>query len=139
MTQDVATKAGYIKIIDYHRTKNALVNNMAIIDHATAEIKASKKVFDYRSILLANFAFTIRIILYHIILVSLAHHAGIGVILLLLVELGYIVLITRNFLKLKYLISIHLFVSKFTQSLFLLIFHMISFIIYLKYGLNSIV
>jgi hypothetical protein len=55
----------------------------------------------------------------------------------MLVEVAYISLIVKNFLVLKYLISSHLFISKLTQAVFLLIFHCLTLQIYLKNGQNS--
>jgi hypothetical protein len=52
----------------------------------------------------------------------------------MLIELAYMGLITKNFVTLKYLISIHLFASKLTQSIFLFLFHIISMIILTKNG-----
>ena len=139
LTEETATNIGYIKIVDYRRTKDSLYHNMAVIDHATAEIKASEKVFNFRTVLVANFAFLARIIFYHLIIVSLSLLPGVSVALLMLVELGYISLIANNFFKLKYLVSLHLFLGKITQSFFLLIFHTVSLIIYFKYGPKSVV
>ena len=139
MTKEKAIEAGYVKIIDFERTKDFLVNNMAIINHATGELKDSENVFNFKSVLVANFAFLARIILYHIFLVSLALQPGMVIFLLLTVELAYMLLITNNFFKLKYLVSLHLFIGKVTQSFFLLIFHLISLIIYFKHGPNSVV
>jgi hypothetical protein len=113
MTPEDAEKLGYIKLIDYQRTMHILAYNMAIIDHATTEIKASKQIFEYKTILIGNFAFLLRAMVYHIILVSLELEPGITIFMLLVVELTYITLIIWNFFKLKYLISIHLFFSKF--------------------------
>ena len=39
MTQETAINLGYIKIVDFNRTMNSLNHNMAVMDHATAEIK----------------------------------------------------------------------------------------------------
>ena len=139
MTSEDAEKLNYIKIIDYHRTKDSLSQNMAIIDHATAEIKAVKEVFDYRTVLITNFAFLFRAIMYHVVLVSLVLEPGICIFMLLMIELLYMVLIAINFLKLKHLISIHLFLSKISQSMFLTLFHCISLIIFFKNGPNSVI
>ena len=114
MTKETATSIGYIKIIDYKRTMDYLIHNMAIIDHATAEIKATEKVFNFRAVLVANFAFMARIIFYYIIIVSLTLLPGVTVVLLMIVEISYILLIASNFFKLKYLVSLHLFIGKVT-------------------------
>jgi hypothetical protein len=139
MSEETATSVGYVKILDYKRTKDSLMHNMAVIDHATAEIKASEKVFNFKTVLVANFAFMARIIFYHLIIVSMSLLAGVAVVLLMVVELTYILLISSNFFKLKYLISIHLFLGKVTQSFFLLVFHSVSLVIYFKHGPNSVV
>jgi hypothetical protein len=52
----------------------------------------------------------------------------------MIIELSYMTLIVKNFVTLKYLISIHLFASKLTQSIFLFLFHVISVIIHSKNG-----
>ena len=139
LTEETAKNLGYVKIIDFKRTKDSFNNNMAIIDHATAEIKASEKVFNFRTVLVANFAFLVRIILYHLIIVSLSLIPGVTVIFLMLIEIAYIALISSNFFKLKYLVSLHLFLGKVTQAFFLLVFHTVSLIIYIKHGPNSVV
>jgi hypothetical protein len=87
---------------------------MAIIDHATAEIKAFKEIFNYRSVLIANFAFLIRVMMYHIILVAFVHLPWFTITMLLFVETSYMFLIARNFVKIKYLVSLHLFWSRIT-------------------------
>jgi hypothetical protein len=112
MTQEEAKNEGYIKIIDYHRTYDFLQYNIAIIDHAAAEIKPSKDMFINKTVLISNFAFIMRAMLYYTILVTLLLEPGITIFMLLLVELTYMILIVWNFFKLKYLVSIHLFLSK---------------------------
>ena len=139
MTEETAISVGYVKIVDFNRTKKALDHNMAIIDHATTEIKASEEVFNFRTVLVANFFFTARIILYHIIIVSLTLLPGVAVGLLIVVELSYLVLILINFFRLKYLVSLHLFLGKIIQSIFLLIFHAMSMVIYFTNGPKSVV
>ena len=139
MAKETAIKMGYIKIIDYSRTKNYLEYNMAIIDHATAEIKTSAKMFDFKSVLVANFAFLLRVCLYHLIIVALSTHPGITVIMLMMVEILYTILISMNFFKLRYFVSLHLFFGKLTQSAFLMIFHAVSMIIFFKNGPKSII
>jgi hypothetical protein len=131
MNEEKATKLGYIRVIDYQRTKKYLIYNQAIMDHATAEIKPEKKVFNFKTILLANFAFTMRIILYHIFMVALANSPLILIVMLMVIELSYMILIIKNFIILKYLISVHLFASKVTQSAFLFFFHVVSLLIHM--------
>lgn len=55
------------------------------------------------------------------------------------IEISYLVLIIVNFSFVKYLISIHLFLSKVIQSIFLVLFHIITLIIFLNSGPGSII
>jgi hypothetical protein len=43
MSEETATSVGYVKILDYKRTKDSLMHNMAVIDHATQKLKPLKK------------------------------------------------------------------------------------------------
>ena len=111
--------------------------NLAVIEHATGEIKPNEKVFDFKTVMLSNFAFIIRVVIYHIFIVALANQPGILIVSLILLESAYIILIIKNFLILKYLVSIHLFIAKVVQSFFMLIFHFISLIMFLSNGPTS--
>ena len=62
--------------------------------------------------MLSNFAFIIRVIIYHIFIVALANQPGILIFALIVLESAYISLIIKNFLILKYLVSLHLFIAK---------------------------
>lgn len=137
MDKKKATKLGYIRIVDFESSRRYLDNNEAIMDHATAEIKPHKLVFSFKSVLLANFAFTLRIILYHVFIVALANNPLILIIVLLSIEFGYMFLIVKNFIILKYLVSVHLFISKVTQAMFLFFFHMVSLLIFFQNGPES--
>ena len=75
MTKDQATKLGYVRVIDYQRSKNVLLSNLAVEDHATAELKKDNpQIYSSKAILLANFSFLLRIIGYHLILVALPNN-----------------------------------------------------------------
>ena len=101
--------------MDFDRTKRELESNEPIQNHATSELKKDDpSVYSKKSIILANFGFLIRIVGYHIILVSFAKNAIFGSVSLMAVELGYLGLIIRNFLQLRYLVSLHMFISKVT-------------------------
>jgi hypothetical protein len=110
---------------------------MAVFAHATSELKPTKKVFSYKSVLLANFAFVLRVILYHVTMVAFCNNGLLQVLSLIAVETSYITLIVKNFILLRYLVSIHMFFSKLSQSLFLLFFHVITLLVILKNGPNS--
>ena len=133
-----AEKLGYVRVIDHFRSRNILSLNLAVINHATAELKPSEKSFDFKTVLMANFAFLIRIVLYHIFIVGLCNQPGILIIMLTALEGSYIALIIKNFVVLKYLISVHLFIAKVVQSAFLLFFHLISMIMFFNNGPTSI-
>lgn len=122
MTKQQVIELGYFKMVDYNRTTECLAYNMAYVDHATAEIKTSAIMFNFKSILVANFAFLLRVCLYHMIIVALSTNPGITVILLIIVELLYIILISINFFKLKYFVSVHLFIGTFLNFFKNLIF-----------------
>jgi hypothetical protein len=137
MTKDQATKNGYVRVADFKTCISHIESNMAVFAHATSELKPTKKVFSYKSVLLANFAFVLRVILYHITLVAFCNSGLMQVGSLILIESCYIFLIVKNFILLRYLVSIHMFFSKMSQSLFLLFFHVITFMVILKNGPNS--
>ena len=129
MDKETATKLGYVRVIDYRRSSNIILSNLAVEDHATAELKKDNPdIYCSKAILLANFSFLLRIIGYHLILVALPNNPFMQSILLLGLEVTYMGLIVKNFVKLKYLISMHMFISKVTQSFFLILFHIISLI-----------
>lgn len=129
---DQAEKLGYVKVIDQYQSVSFLSLNLAVIEHATGEIKPTSKVFDFKTVIMSNFAFILRVIIYHIFIVALANQPGILICSLILLESAYIVIIVKNFMILKYLVSIHLFIAKVVQSLFMLIFHFISFAMFLS-------
>lgn len=134
-----AQKLGYIRVVDSFKTMSFLSMNLAVIEHATGEIKPNEKVFDFKTVMMSNFAFILRVIIYHIFIVALANQPGILIFSLILLESVYIVLIVKNFLILKYLVSVHLFVAKVVQSFFMLIFHLISLIMFITNGPTSAV
>lgn len=139
MTPQDAEKLGFVRVIDHYRSKNILSLNLAVINHATAELKPSQKVFDFKTVLIANFAFVVRVIMYHIFIVALSNQPGILIFFLIALEGAYIALIIKNFIILKYLISVHLFVAKVVQSAFLLFFHLISMIMFFQNGPTSLI
>lgn len=53
-----------------------------------------------------------RVIIYHIFIVALANQPGFLIMSLIVLESVYILLIIKNFLILKYLVSLHLFIAK---------------------------
>jgi len=136
---DQAQKLGYIRVVDSFRTMSFLSMNLAVIEHATGEIKPNEKVFDFKTVMMSNFAFILRVILYHIFIVALANQPGMLIVSLILLESFYIYMIVKNFLILRYLVSVHLFVAKVVQSFFMLIFHLISLIMFLSNGPTSAV
>jgi hypothetical protein len=137
MSTQTAEKIGYVREVDYKKTERLMLSNRVIEEHATAELKKDNPdLYSKKSILLANFSFVLRIVGYHLALVTLASNALICCIVLLLLEVAYLSLIVRNFLKLRYLISIHLFISKATQSFFLIVFHLISLSILANSGVK---
>ena len=139
MTPTDAGKLGFIRVIDHYRSKNILSLNLAVINHATSELKPSEKVFDFKTVLMANFAFVIRVVMYHIFIVALSNQPGILIFFLIALEGAYIALIIKNFIILKYLISAHLFIAKVVQSTFLLFFHLISMVMFFQNGPTSLV
>ena len=136
---DQAQKLGYIRVVDSFKTMSFLSMNLAVIEHATGEIKPNEKVFDFKTVMMSNFAFIVRVILYHIFIVALANQPGMLIISLILLESFYIFMIVKNFLILRYLVSVHLFIAKVVQSFFMLIFHLISLIMFLSNGPTSAV
>lgn len=88
---------------------------------------------------MANFAFVVRVVLYHIFIVALSNQPGVLIFLLIALEGSYIALIIKNFIILKYLISVHLFIAKVVQSVFLLFFHLISMVMFFQNGPTSLV
>ena len=132
-----ADKLGYIRVVDSFKTMSFLSMNLAVIEHATGEIKPNERVFDFKTVMMSNFAFILRVILYHIFIVALANQPGMLIVSLILLESVYIFLIVKNFLVLRYLVSIHLFIAKVVQSFFMLIFHLISLIMFMSNGPTS--
>lgn len=115
MTKEKATNLGYVRVLDFSRSKSIVIENQAVTAHATAELRKDKpQIYSSRTILLANFAFVLRIIGYHIVIVGLPNNPLFQILALLILELGYFTLIMVNFMKLKYLLSAHLFISKIT-------------------------
>jgi hypothetical protein len=55
-----------------------------------------------------------RIIGYHLVITAMPNNPLFQIVCLLLLELTYFGLIVKNFVKLKYLLSTHLFISKIT-------------------------
>ena len=138
MSKEEATQSGYFREVDYERTERNIESNEPIENHATSELKKDDpSIYSKKSILLANFGFLIRIVGYHVILVSFSKNSLCGSLSLMGIELGYLGLIIRNFLKLRYLVSLHMFISKVTQSLFLILFHIVTLIIITKYGIKD--
>lgn len=138
MTPAVAKRIGYVRVADFDTCIRHIELNEAVFAHATSELKPNEKVFSYKSVLLANFAFILRVVSYHMIMVAFSNTAFMQVILLITVEVSYSVLILKNFILLRYLLSLHMFLSKIVQSLILLTFHVITFMILMRNGPNSI-
>jgi hypothetical protein len=137
MTKEQAANLGYVRIVDYERTMRYLSVNKALVDFSTTELKPCKEMFDYKSVILSNVAFIIRIALYHVLLVCLSNLPGTLVIFFISIELSYLALILKNFTALKNLISWHLLASKILQAFFLLAFHLISGLFLVRQMNNS--
>jgi hypothetical protein len=138
MSVEEAKARGYTRFIDYSSLNLIFDINQAILDHATAELKTDKpELYLRKTVLLGNFSYLLRILIYHILLVALCNSPFILVPLLMITEISYSLLIFRNFIALRYFTSIHLFISKLSQSMFLLMFHAISMSFLIQNGPNS--
>ena len=126
MTKETARNIGYVRVLDYKSNFHLMIRNQAVEDHATAELKKEDpRLYNYRSILISNFSFLVRIFVFHIVIVACSTFDGMQCILLLIVELSYLGFITWNFKKLRYLQSTHMFLSKFFQGFFLVVFQVL--------------
>lgn len=123
ITPEMAKKRGYVRILDYNSNLHLVQRNLAVEEHAIAELRKDKpEIYGNKSILLGNILFLIRILLFHMIIVACATMDGLQCTFLISFELAYLIIITRNFVKYKYLLSIHMFLSKFIQGFFLFSF-----------------
>ena len=103
-------------------------------EHATAELRKDKpEIYNKPSILLGNIFFLTRVLLFHMIIVACATMDGLQCVFLISFEFAYLIIITRNFVKYKYLLSIHMFFSKFIQGFFLFSFQALCLYMALNY------
>lgn len=137
MKPEEAIQLGYVRVIDSWRTAYFMKLNITLINHAFSELRPDKVVFQMKTALLGNLAFLIRIIMYHAFIVSLSNAPGILIVSLILLESSYILVIVKNFLAVKHLVSAHFFLGKLVQSIFLLLFHFISLLIFFQNGPTS--
>ena len=138
MDKKTAQLNGYVRCVEYSSIKEFMEKNSAIVTFSTGELKSDKPgLFSKKTVLISNFAFLLRIILYHLILITLSNNPHLQIFLFALVELSYCYLIIKNFMALRYLVSPHLFIHKIVLSSFLLTFHIISMIILLQNGPRS--
>jgi hypothetical protein len=113
MNTETAKDLGYVRVIKFQNLEFLLDINAAILNHATAELKSyNPNLFLSKSILLGNFSFLMRILIYHVLLVSLCNNPYLQIFMLIITEASYSTLILKNFLKLSYLTNKHLFFSK---------------------------
>ena len=77
ITPEVLKKRGYVRILDYNSNLHLVQRNLAVEEHATAELRKDKpEIYGYPSILLANIFFLIRVLLFHMIIVACATMDG---------------------------------------------------------------
>lgn len=118
------------KEIDFDETMRNLRRDFPVEKYSTAELKKDKPgLFNSKAILLSNFCFLIRLVIYHLIIVGLCNNADIQVSFLLITEVFYFFFLYYTFKKYNHLVSTYLFVSKLSQSIFLFNFHIVSIII----------
>lgn len=129
ITVEKLEKLGYSKVIDYKGTMENILYDEVKEKHATSQLKENLDLYKVTTVLLANFFFLLRVVLYHVILVSLPFNPGFQTFLLLMLELGYLGIIVKNYIKHKFLNMAHTFISKVLQSVFLLIFIIVCLII----------
>ena len=124
--KEKARNIGYIRVLDYESNWRLLIRNHAVEDHAVAELKKDDpSLYNFRSILMGNFFFLLRLLVFHFIIVACNKMDGIQCLFLFILEVSYLAFITKNFMRLKYLISLHIFLSKFFQGMFLVIFQIL--------------
>lgn len=77
ITPEVAKKRGFVRILDYNRNLHFVYRNLAVEEHATAELRKDRpEIYGNRSILLGNIFFLSRILLFHMIIVACATMDG---------------------------------------------------------------
>lgn len=101
-TKEMAEELNYTKILDYADNKFLLYKNEAVVEFSLAVLKKNKKnIYKYKSALLSNFMFIVRVVVYHIILVSLANSPIAASLVMLVVEMLYLIFNIKIFKKLK--------------------------------------
>lgn len=129
-----ARRLGYKRVEDYSSTIKLNLKNHVISEYARSELKDNPDVYSNLSPVLGNYFFLVRILMYQIFLVALPNNPLIQVPLLIIVEGSYLASNVINYTKLKHLKTKRLFFSKLSQSLFLLIFLLMTLMLVFKKG-----
>lgn len=70
-----AIKLGYERQLDFERTQSLVLQNHAVENHATAELRKDRPIiYNSRTVLLANFSFLLRVVGYHLVIVGLPNN-----------------------------------------------------------------
>lgn len=134
VNKETAEELGYIRVFNFRDNKYLLDKNQAVVEFSLAVLKYNKKeIYKYKSALLCNFMFIVRVIIYHVILVSLSNAPLTATFTMLFVELLYMIYNINLFIYIKPLLFQQMFISKIIQSIFLNIFHLMTLFIVFKY------
>ena len=99
LSKEDCQKLNYVKIIDFSDNKYLLYKNEAVVEFSLAVLKYSKKkIYNSKAALLSNFMFIVRVVMYHVILVSLANEPIVSSFVMLTVEMFYLFFLV-NILK----------------------------------------
>jgi hypothetical protein len=96
--------------VDSDKMFRKLEENLVISNYCTAEIKKEKSLNQKTSIVLMNYSFLVNIIGLHLMLVSFVHNHELQLVMMLVLELGYVAYHFAMYLQLKHFRSIRFFI-----------------------------
>lgn len=129
-----AEELGYKKHIDLEKSLIKIWVNYTVINFAKEEIKKENRpaLLKNFAIAFSNFSFTVRLLVYHILLVSLSRIAVSMIVSFALLECLQLSIIVKNYWKHRYFSRFYIFIWRVLQSSFLIIFHLCCVLIYIE-------
>lgn len=112
-----------LRVIDFGGTyKFISKTNKAMLDYLKTGLKPDKDYPNNSKVpYLTNVIFTLRMIIFQILIISMPQLPGLQVILMMLVEIAYLIFNIVCYKKFKHFKNIAVFLSKVVQSIFVLI------------------
>ena len=116
----------FTKRVDIKRTAQFHKRNTPAIRQAISELNPTISMVSTYTVLLEDFSFLSKTIVYQILIVSLPRSPQLNILLILIIEVSYLALVIMNYYRYNHLRSGVLFAAKLPFSIFLVLILILS-------------